>query len=63
MFLGFAEFGDEDARNLLFNGSGGYRLERPSDKLVLSIPGLRFIATDQPGHGQSSPKPDRALSE
>jgi pimeloyl-ACP methyl ester carboxylesterase len=61
--LGFAEYGDDKSYKtvIYFNGSGGSRLEYPTDKLVLSELGLRFIATDRPGHGLSSPQPEREL--
>lgn len=61
--LGFAEYGDSNSPKtvIYFNGSGGSRLEYPTDTLVLSELGLRFIATDRPGHGLSSPQPERKL--
>ena len=61
--LGFAEYGDDSSQKAVFhfNGSGGSRLEHPTDKLILSELGLRFIATDRPGHGLSSPQPERKL--
>ena len=61
--LGFAEYGNGDSQKTIiyFNGSGGSRLEYPTDTLVLSELGLRFIATDRPGHGLSSPQPQRKL--
>ena len=61
--LGFAEYGDDgsDKTIIYFNGSGGSRLEYPTDKLILSELGLRFVATDRPGHGLSSPQPERKL--
>jgi pimeloyl-ACP methyl ester carboxylesterase len=61
--LGFAEYGDDSSQKavIYFNGSGGSRLEHPTDELILSELGLRFIATDRPGHGLSSPQPERKL--
>lgn len=61
--LGFAEYGKGNSQKTIiyFNGSGGSRLEYPTDTLVLSELGLRFIATDRPGHGLSSPQPKRKL--
>jgi len=61
--LGFAEYGDANSQKIViyFNGSGGSRLEYPTEKSILSDLDLRFIATDRPGHGLSSPQPDRTL--
>jgi pimeloyl-ACP methyl ester carboxylesterase len=61
--LGFAEYGNGNSQKTIiyFNGSGGSRLEYPTDPLVLSELGLRFIATDRPGHGLSSPQLERKL--
>ena len=54
--LGFAEYGDPVGKAVFhFNGSGGSRLEYPMDKSILTDLGIRFIATDQPGHGLSDP--------
>ena len=46
--LGFAEYGDDNSQKAVFhfNGSGGSRLEHPTDKLILSELGLRFIAME-----------------
>lgn len=61
--LGFAEYGDSNGKNtvIYFNGSGGSRLDHPTDKKILLDLSIRFIATDRPGHGISSPKQDRKL--
>ena len=60
--LGFAEYGDTDGKAVFhFNGSGGSRLEYPADQSILTDLGIRFIATDRPGHGLSDPQPDRHL--
>lgn len=60
--LGFAEYGDlEGIAVFHFNGSGGSRLERPADAGMLKELGIRYISTDRPGHGNSSPKSDREL--
>ena len=61
--LGFAEYGAENSPKTIiyFNGSGGSRLEYPADRNILAELGLRFIATDRPGHGLSSPQPERKL--
>jgi len=62
--LGFAEYGDPDGKPVFhFNGSGGSRLERPADLSILIELGIRYISTDRPGHGNSSPKPDRELKD
>lgn len=60
--LGFAEYGEANSRDTIFffNGSGGSRREHPAIS-ILSDLGLRFIATDRPGHGLSSPQPGRKL--
>jgi len=60
--LGFAEYGTPDGKPVFhFNGSGGSRLERPSDLNILTALGIRYISTDRPGHGNSSLKQDREL--
>ncbi len=59
--LGYAEYGAGDRTVISFHGSGGSRLERPLDAGLLSELGVRFVATDRPGHGLSSPHPGRRL--
>jgi pimeloyl-ACP methyl ester carboxylesterase len=60
--LGFAEYGDASGNAVFhFNGSGGSRLEHPSDLSILTDLGIRYISTDRPGHGISDPRPDRRL--
>lgn len=60
--LGFAEYGDAEGKVVVyFNGSGGSRLEHPTDPSILIELGICFVATDRPGHGLSDPKPDRRL--
>lgn len=60
--LGYAEYGDLDGKPVFhFNGSGGSRLERPPDISILTELGIRYISTDRPGHGNSTPQPDREL--
>jgi pimeloyl-ACP methyl ester carboxylesterase len=60
--LGFFEYGDPEGKPIFhFNGSGGSRLEYPADQSILTDLGIRFIATDRPGHGLSDPQPDRKL--
>jgi len=60
--LGYAEYGDPDGKPVFhFNGSGGSRLERPSDISILTELGIRYISTDRPGHGNSTPQKDREL--
>lgn len=60
--LGFAEYGDPKGIPVFhFNGSGGSRLERPSDLSILTDLGVRYISTDRPGHGNSSPQQNRTL--
>jgi pimeloyl-ACP methyl ester carboxylesterase len=60
--LGFAEYGDASGNAVFhFNGSGGSRLEHPSDLSILTDLGIRYVSTDRPGHGISDPQPDRRL--
>jgi len=60
--LGYAEYGDPQGKAVFhFNGSGGSRLEHPTDQSILSDLGVRLISTDRPGHGISDPQPDRQL--
>ena len=60
--LGFAEYGDVSGTAVFhFNGSGGSRLEHPSDLSILTDLGIRLISTDRPGHGVSDPQPGRRL--
>lgn len=60
--LAYAEYGDPRGVPVLhFNGSGGSRLDRPSDENMLQCLGIRFISTDRPGHGLSDPVTDRRL--
>jgi pimeloyl-ACP methyl ester carboxylesterase len=60
--LGFAEYGEIDGRAVFhIIGSGGSRLEYPADQSILTDLGIRFFATDCPGHGISDPQPDRQL--
>jgi pimeloyl-ACP methyl ester carboxylesterase len=60
--LGYAEYGDPHVKVVFhFNGSGGSRLEAPSDLSILTALEIRFISTDRPGHGISDPQPGRQL--
>ncbi len=60
--LGYAEYGDPGGMSVFhFNGSGGSRLERPTDESILSDLGVRLISTDRSGHGISDSQPDRKL--
>jgi pimeloyl-ACP methyl ester carboxylesterase len=60
--LGFAEYGDPAGQVVFhFNGSGGSRLGRPVDESILTDLGVRLVSTDRPGHGLSSPQPERRL--
>lgn len=60
--LAFAEYGDPDGMPvLLFHGLPGSRLSwglLPDDSFP---PGLRILAPDRPGYGNSDPKPGRTL--
>ncbi len=60
--LGFAEYGPAEGIAVFhFHGSGGSRLSRPVNEGILFDLGIRYIATDRPGHGLSSYVPDRRL--
>ncbi|MGB3702915.1 MAG: alpha/beta hydrolase [Anaerolineales bacterium] len=60
--LGYVEYGEPQGKAVFhFNGSGGSRLEYPADQAILTDLGIRFIASDRPGHGISDPQPDRSL--
>ena len=60
--LGFSEFGDPSGEPVFFfHGSGGSRLDHPADGTILNEIGIRFIATDRPGHGLSDNKENRTL--
>lgn len=60
--LGFAEYGGTSGKAVFhFNGSGGSRLEHPSDLSILTDLGIRLISTDRPGHGISDPQLGRKL--
>ena len=62
--LGFAEYGPVDGKAVFhFNGSGGSRLGGPVDESILTDLGIRYIFTDRPGFGISSPVPDRKLQD
>lgn len=60
--LGFAEYGDVNGTPVFhFNGSCGSRLEHPPELSILTEAGIQLICTDRPGHGLSSPQPDRRV--
>ena len=60
--LGFACYGPDYGKVVFhFNGSGGSRLERPSDGSILDNLKVRLVSTDRPGHGVSDPRPGRSL--
>jgi pimeloyl-ACP methyl ester carboxylesterase len=60
--LAFSEYGDPHSKPVFhFHGSGGSRLEKPSDPSVLSDLRVRLISTDRPGHGLSDPRIGRRL--
>ncbi len=62
--LCFAEYGEPNGKAVFhFNGSGGSRLEHPADQTILTELGIRYISTDRPGHGNSTPQSDRELLE
>jgi pimeloyl-ACP methyl ester carboxylesterase len=62
--LGFAEYGPAAGRPVLhFHGSGGSRLDRPSDESILFRTDMRFISVDRPGHGLSDFQPGRRLTD
>ena len=56
--LGCAEYGDPEAMPVLYcHGFPSCRLE----PAILPVSGIRLIALDRPGYGQSDPLPDRTL--
>ena len=60
--LAFSEYGDPHGKPVFhFHGSGGSRLEHPSDPAILANLGVRLISTDRPGHGLSEPQKGRKL--
>jgi pimeloyl-ACP methyl ester carboxylesterase len=60
--LGFAEYGVQEGKAVFHcHGSGSSRRERPWDESILADLGIRFVATDRPGHGLSDPQPGRRL--
>ncbi len=60
--LGYVEYGVSSGIAVFhFNGSGGSRLEHPSDLSILTDLGIRYISTDRPGHGISDLQPGRRL--
>jgi len=60
--LAFSEYGDPHGKTVFhFHGSGGSRLESPSDPSILADLGVRLISTDRPGHGLSEPQKGRKI--
>lgn len=60
--LAFSEYGDLQGKPVFhFHGSGGSRLESPSNPSILADLGVRLISTDRPGHGLSEPQKGRRL--
>jgi pimeloyl-ACP methyl ester carboxylesterase len=58
--LGYRITGPDAGEPILyFHGGLGSRLEWP----IANEPGFRIIAPDRPGHGCSSPKPDRRIAD
>jgi pimeloyl-ACP methyl ester carboxylesterase len=60
--LAFAEWGDPAGRPVvMFHGTPGTRLTRPSDETPLHTRGVRLLTMDRPGYGLSDPHPGRRL--
>jgi pimeloyl-ACP methyl ester carboxylesterase len=60
--LGFAEYGLRQGRAVFyFHGSGGSRLEHPSNENTLTRFNIHFISVDRPGNGLSDFQPNRRL--
>jgi pimeloyl-ACP methyl ester carboxylesterase len=60
--LGYATYGKSAGIPVFyFHAAASSRLEHPADEDVLFELGIRFIATDRPGHGLSASQPDRKL--
>jgi pimeloyl-ACP methyl ester carboxylesterase len=59
--LGFADYGDPTGNPIFFfHAAGSSRLHHPRESILWDL-GIRFIATDRPGHGLSDPQPGRTL--
>ena len=63
--LGFAEWGPSDGGLVVleFHGGPGCRLAISVDPTELGAHNIRWISTDRPGIGISSPHPDRGVSD
>jgi pimeloyl-ACP methyl ester carboxylesterase len=60
----YAEFGQPDSHPVIyFHGGASSRLEPLLFDELINKFGLRFIAPDRPGIGQSDPQPDRGFSD
>jgi pimeloyl-ACP methyl ester carboxylesterase len=60
--LAYAEYGDPSGSPVFyFHGFPGSRLEPSVSRDAMSRLGLRVIAADRPGFGQSDPKPGRRI--
>src|SRR6266568_3152770 len=60
--LAFAEWGDPDGAPVVsFHGTPGSRLERHVDDRIYGRLGIRFVTSDRPGYGRSSPHPGRTF--
>jgi pimeloyl-ACP methyl ester carboxylesterase len=62
--LAYAEFGKPDGHPVIYfhGGASSYLEPLLFDELINKF-GLRFIAFDRPGIGQSDPQPDRGFSD
>jgi pimeloyl-ACP methyl ester carboxylesterase len=63
--LGFAEWGSSDGDLVVvdFHGGPGCRLAIAADPTEFEARNVRWISTDRPGIGLSSPHPDRRVSD
>lgn len=62
--VGFAQYGDASGHPLIvFHGAPGSRYDGVGFHDKAKKLGIRIICPDRPGHGYSSPQPDRKLSD
>lgn len=60
--LAYAEWGDPSGAPVLhFHGIPGSRLERHFDDRIYRKLGIRYVTSDRPGYGRSTPSPGRAF--
>lgn len=61
-FLAYSDDGPQDGAAVIHcHGSNSSRLEQALDPAILQQNRVRLIVPDRPGHGRSSPQPNRSL--